>query len=197
MGCGSVVAGKIPLPGFSTFCLRAGGWVQRRGLSCAGKGHPHRPPGLARGRARALVRCGSPTITLSPSTLLGIPDLRASPNWRMVRDPRGFSPSPLPPSLFPRWRLIRFPSPQTAPHSLTINKWTWPEASAAVCMLNLLLPLPASRIPGTREPCRRCQHPAFGAPPESCQIAAALVPIHGERGEGAAHKERFIARPGT
>lgn len=81
-----------------------------------------------------------------------------------IRDPQGSSPSPLPPSLSPGSCLIQFASPQTAPHSLTINKWTWLEAWATICMLNLLPPLPASRAPGTREPRRRCQHPALRAP---------------------------------
>lgn len=90
--------------------------------------------------------------------------------------------------------LFQFSSPRTAPQSLTINKWTWPEAWATIWTLRLPRPLlPAG--PGTASR-RRCQHPSPGIP-ERCQIAAVPVPAPGERAEAAAHKEGFIARPGT
>lgn len=101
MGCGSVVAGKIPTARLLR-TLPAGGWVGAASEArLSWRGHPPHHPGLAWHRACPRVCCKSPTVTLSPSTLLAVPNLHTSPDWRAVRDPQGFSPSPLPPSLSP------------------------------------------------------------------------------------------------
>lgn len=143
--------------------LPAGGWMGTvsEAWLCR-RGHPHHHPGLARGPACAHVCCGSPAVTLSPGTLLAAPT-SALRRTGGRSETRTVSPHPHSHLPFPRSCLIQFASPETAPHSLTINKWSWPEAWVTICMLNLLPPLPASWAPGTREPRRRCQHPAFGA----------------------------------
>ena len=96
------------------------------------------------------------------SCRLRVPVVTPSPRTSVLRDPHGFSPSPLPPSFF--HPLIRFASPRTAPHSLTVNERAWPEASVTICMRNP--PLPASR-----------------APAPASRPGAASTPLSARRGE--------------
>lgn len=95
-----------------------------------------------------------PAVTVSPRTPLTIPQPLL--DRRTDRDPAPALP-------FPQSCLIQFAAPQTASHSLTINKWTWPEAPGTICMINLL-PWCARqpRAPASRE--GPASSPAVGTP---------------------------------
>lgn len=89
MGCESVVAGKIPLPSSSR---RVGGCNVKERTS---------PPLPRACMGPSLCSCvlQVPRRHAMPKHPPCHPGLCASPNWRAGRDPRGFPPSPLPPSL--------------------------------------------------------------------------------------------------